>query len=77
MTDAVSVMSGAEADISSDGDSSCFEDETPLPLSPLKEGTDEPFYVVLKGGRPWGFTLKTGSESKSSIVVEQVSLNWN
>lgn len=74
MTDAISVMSGAEADVSSDGDSSCFEDEdAPLPPSPLKEGTGEPFYVVLKGGRPWGFALKTGAESKSSILISQVS----
>ncbi|KAH3713569.1 hypothetical protein DPMN_073361, partial [Dreissena polymorpha] len=64
----VSFMSGAEADVSSDESS---EEELPLPPSPLREGTGEPFTVVLKGGRPWGFKLTTGSESKSSIMISE------
>ena len=67
------MMSGAEADISSDGDSSCFEDDdVPLPKSPLKEGTDEPFQVILKGGSPWGFSLKGGAEPRSPVQVAEV-----
>lgn len=67
-------MSGAEADVSSDGETSFEDEDVPLPPSPLKEGTDEPFRVVLKGGRPWGFTLKSGSQSKANVLISDVSL---
>ena len=31
-----------------------------------------PFQVVLKGGSPWGFTLRGGTEVQSPIQVSQV-----
>ncbi|XP_060595743.1 protein Shroom4-like [Ruditapes philippinarum] len=65
-------MSGAEADISSDGETSFEDEDVPLPPSPLKEGTDEPFRVVLKGGSPWGFTLTNGMESKASVIINEI-----
>ena len=68
------MMSGAEADISSDGETSFEDEDVPLPKSPLKEGTDEPFQVILKGGSPWGFTLKGGAEFRSSVQVAEVRL---
>ena len=67
-------MSGAEADISSDGETSFEDEDVPLPPSPLKEGTDEPFKVVLKGGSPWGFTITSGKESKASVLINEVFL---
>ena len=67
-------MSSEDADESSVGDSS-FEEEVPikaLPLSPFFAGTNDPFSVVLKGGSPWGFKLRGGSEAKSPIQIAEV-----
>ena len=66
-------MSGDEADESSVGDTSSEEEDVPLPVSPFKSGTDEPFKVVFKGGSPWGFDLKGGTESKAPLQVSQVT----
>lgn len=66
-------MSGDEADESSVGDTSYEDDDTPLPISPFKSGTDEPFKIVFKGGRPWGFGLKGGTESKAPLQISQVN----
>ena len=66
-------MSGDEADESSVGDTSSEEEDIPLPVSPFKSGTDEPFKVVFKGGSPWGFDLKGGTESKAPLQVSQVT----
>ena len=66
-------MSGDEADESSVGDTSYEDEDIPLPVSPFKAGTDEPFTIVLKGGRPWGFDLKGGSENKAPLKVSQVT----
>ena len=69
-------MSGAEADVSSDGDSSFEDDEVPLPPSPLKEGTSDPFQVVLKGGSPWGFNLKGIKGTRTPVQISEVNLGY-
>lgn len=28
--------------------------------------------VVLKGGKPWGFRLKTYSENRSAVIIDHV-----
>lgn len=65
-------MSGAEADISSDGETSFEDEDVPLPPSPLKDGREEPFQVVLKGGSPWGFDLQAGLGSTSTVLISKV-----
>lgn len=67
-------MSGAEADVSSDGETSFEDEDVPLPPSPLKEGTDEPFSVILKGGSPWGFNIQRRAESKASVIISNVRI---
>jgi len=69
--DALSVMSGAEADVSSD-ESSEEDLDIPLPASPLQDGTDAPFRVVLKGGEPWGFTLKPSPANRTGVQIDEV-----
>lgn len=32
----------------------------------------EPFRVILKGGSPWGFTLKGGAEVRAPIQISEV-----
>ena len=66
-------MSGDEADESSVGDTSYEDEDIPLPVSPFKAGTTEPIKLVLKGGKPWGFELKGGSENKAPLQVSQVT----
>ena len=65
-------MSGDEADESSVGDTSSEEEEGPLPVSPFKSGTDEPLKVVIKGGKPWGFEIKGGTEDKAPLQISKV-----
>ena len=69
-------MSGDEADESSVGDTSSEEDDTPLPVSPFKSGTDEPLKVVIKGGKPWGFEIKGGTENKAPLQISKVVWLW-
>ncbi|KAL4229933.1 melanosome organization [Mactra antiquata] len=65
-------MSGAEADVSSDGETSFEDEDVPLPPSPLKDGREEPFQVVLKGGSPWGFDLQAGHGSSSTVLISNL-----
>ncbi|XP_069130177.1 PDZ and LIM domain protein 3-like [Argopecten irradians] len=62
-------MESDNSDVS-DEDKISDTDEKVEKSAPLL--TVEPFEVVLKGGSPWGFTLKGGVEVRSPIQISEI-----
>lgn len=48
-------------------------DGTGADESESSQDENKPFHVVLKGGAPWGFSLRGGSEVRSPLQIAEVS----